>query len=531
MMSRRHLTATTVGLSLLLLVATSGSSSASAFSNSLSRGAIKAGGTLTVALAEDPDKLDPTLGRSLVGREVFANFCEKLYDINAQLRIVPQLAATLPRVSPNGKTVTIKLRSGIKFNDGTPFDASAVKTTLDRDLTLSGSARAVEIKPVTKVTVLSPTMVQLTLSSPYAPLTAALADRAGMIMSPTQLGKLGADFGTNPICVGPFSFVSRTTGTQIVLKKSTDYYDASKVNLDQVIFKIITDSNVRVANLKSGDVNVAERLAPTDIAGVKSNKKLSLISVASIGYQGLTINIGNTNGVGNPVGKVNTALGSSPALRQAFADALDRDVINKVVFSGFYQPVCSPIPARSPFSDKQPCPKRDLATAKKLVAASGVATPIPVSMVIGTSPDQARFGEVIQALEKEAGFNVQLMPTEFASSLNQTDAGKFDVFAIGWSGRVDPDGNIYNFMHTGGALNIGGLSNPVIDKALEDSRVTSRLATRKKDFATALAEQAKENSLIYLYTQQLYLGIGKNVRGLVYYGDGLPRLKTAGLTK
>ncbi len=505
-----------------------GSTSRASGATATNTDAVKAGGTMTVALAEDPDKLDPSLGRSLVGREVFANLCEKLYDINDKLEIVPQLAAQLPTASPDGKTVTIKLRSGLKFNDGTTLDAAAVKTTLDRDISLPVSARATELKTVSAVKVVDTMTVQLSLSKPFTPLTAALADRAGMIMSPKQLTKLGVNFGTAPVCVGPFSFVSRTTGSQIVLKKSTDYYDAAKVKLDSIVFKVITDGNVRAANVKSGDVQVAERLAPTDIPSIKSDPKLTLITATSIGYQGLTINVGNVSGVGKPVGKVTSALGGSADLRQAFADALDRNAINKVVFSGLYQPACSPIPAASPFSDHAPCPSRDLAAAKKLVASSGVKTPIPVSMIVGTSPEEQRFGQVVQSLEKEAGFDVQLKPTEFASSLDQTDAGKFDVFSIGWSGRVDPDGNVYNFLHTGGALNIAGLSDPAIDAALDDARRSPDMAARAKDYATALAAQAKQNGLIYLYNPQLFLGTAKNVGGLAFYNDGLPRLKTAG---
>jgi peptide/nickel transport system substrate-binding protein len=539
--AHRSLTATAALLPLLFAVGCSGSStssgsaqsgSAAPTQNGVAAGsaAVKSGGTMTVALAEDPDKLDPTLGRSLVGREVFANFCQKLYDINQNLQIVPQLAAALPQTSADGKTVTIKIRSGVKFNDGTTMDAAAVKTTLDRDKHLSGSARATEIKPVTSVSVVDPTTVALHLSKPFAPLTAALADRAGMIMSPAQLAKLGANFSTDPICVGPFSFQSRVTGSEIVLTKAPDYYDAAKVKLDKIVFKIITDGNVRLANLKSGDVNVAERLAPTDVAQIRSDANLRLITATSIGYQGITINVGNANGITKPVGAINTALGRSPQLRQAFADTLDRNVINKVVFAGEYLPTCSPIPDASPFNTHQPCPGPDVAAAKKLVAASGVPTPIPVQMTIGTAPEQLRFGQVVQTLAKQAGFDVQLKPTEFASSLDQTDAGKFDTFQIGWSGRVDPDGDIYNFMHTGGTLNIAGLSDPAIDQPLDAARTSSDQATRAKDYAAALSAQAAKNGLIYLYREQLFLGTAKNVTGLAYYDDGLPRLETAGFT-
>ena len=188
-------------------------------------GAVKSGGTFTFALAEDPDKLDPTFARTLVGREVFANFCEKLYDVDQKLTLVPQLAAALPVVSADKKSVTIKLRENVTFNDGTPFDAQAVKTTLDRYRTVTGSARAADLSSVSGVTVVDPHTVRLSLTKPFSPLAGALADRAGMILSPTQLQKMGDNFASQAVCVASFSYVIRKPGNEIVLEKSTHYYD------------------------------------------------------------------------------------------------------------------------------------------------------------------------------------------------------------------------------------------------------------------------------------------------------------------
>src|SRR4051794_6983549 len=143
------------------------------------QGPAKAGGTMTVALAEDPDLLDPTQARTFVGRIVFANLCEKLYDVDQNLQIVPQLAASLPKITNGGKTVTIDVKKGLKFNDGTTLDAQAVKTSLDRHRNLKASARASELEPVKSVKVVDDDTVQLTLDGPYAPLTAQLADRSG----------------------------------------------------------------------------------------------------------------------------------------------------------------------------------------------------------------------------------------------------------------------------------------------------------------------------------------------------------------
>src|SRR5439155_20283263 len=173
--------------------------------------------TLVVALNQDPDILDPTLARTYVGRIVFSHICEKLYEIDEGRRISPQLAAALPAITDGGKTVTIKLRSGGKFNDGTPMDAEAVKFSLERHRTLKGSNRASGLAPVEAVEVVDPLTVRLRLKAPYSPLVAQLTDRAGMPLSPTAVNKLGDKFGTAPVCVGPWQFAERVAQDRIVV--------------------------------------------------------------------------------------------------------------------------------------------------------------------------------------------------------------------------------------------------------------------------------------------------------------------------
>jgi peptide/nickel transport system substrate-binding protein len=525
-----------VAVTALLAAACGGSSgtgggSSGGGSGSVSNGPAKAGGTMTVALAEDPDLLDPTLARTFVGRIVFANMCEKLYDINAKTQIVPQLAASMPQFSNGGKTVTIKLRTGIKFNDGTSFDADAVKTSLDRHRTLKASSRASELEPVTSVKVVDPSTVQLKLSAPYAPLTAQLADRSGMIMSPAQLKKLGDKFSNDPVCVGPFQFVSRSEGNQIVLKKAPDYYDASKVKLDRLVFKIIDEPSARASNLRSGDVDVAERLDPISARTVKSDPNLSLIDRTSLGYQGLTINVGNKNGLGKPMENVGTPLAKSKPLRDAFSLALDRNTINKVVFQGQYTPGCGPISPVSTYFDKGlQCPGRDVAKAKQLVAQSGVKPPIPVSLMLNTDAVTLRLGQVIQSMAKDAGFQVKLQPTEFTTALDKADAGQFDVFQVGWSGRIDPDGNIQQFVGKTGSQNDSGFADSKLDAVLDQARTTLDQNRRTQLYTQATKMLLDQAPLIYLYHDHYFLGVSKKVTGIQFFGDGLLRFKEAGFT-
>jgi peptide/nickel transport system substrate-binding protein len=248
---------------------------------------------LVVALNQDPDILDPTLSRTYVGRIVFASMCEKLYEIDEQLRITPQLAAEMPAVSDGGKTVTIKLRRNVKFNDGTPMTAEAVKFSLDRHREMAGSNRKSELDHVTAVEVVDPATVRLRLKAPLSPLTAILTDRAGMPVSPAAAQKLGDKFGTAPVCVGPWQFVERVPQDRIVVEKSTHYFDQAAAKFDRIVFRIIPDDNVRLANLRSGDIDFMHLVAPTDAGSLKKEGKFEVSNVTGLGYNSININLHN----------------------------------------------------------------------------------------------------------------------------------------------------------------------------------------------------------------------------------------------
>jgi peptide/nickel transport system substrate-binding protein len=316
--------------------------------------------------------------------------------------------------------------------------------------------------------------------------------------------------------------------------KDPNYYDASKVFLDKIIYRIIADGTTRFNNLKSGDVEVLDGVVATDVDALKSDPNLTLITSESLGYQGITINLGNVNGVGKPGGTLAAPLASSmatdPRVRRAFEMSLDREAINKVVFRGQFTPACGPISPASPFSSDaaQACPKFDPAGAKALLAQAGVTVPFKVSMIIGNTPEGARLGEAIQAQVKEGGFDLQLTPVEFAASLTQTDAGQYQMFAIGWSGRVDPDGNIANFVRTSGSQNITGYSNPQVDKMLDDARATDDVNKRKDLYGQVIKQLHEDAPLIYLYRQKNFTGVAKSMVGVEVFGDGLLRFRTAG---
>lgn len=495
---------------------------------------VRDGGTLTVALNADPDKLDPTLSQTLVGRTVFAAMCEKLYDIDQQGTVVPQLAAALPKTSADGRTVTVRIRKGLRFSDGTGLDAASVVTSLERHRDLPGSARATELAPLRDILATGPYTVQLRLKQPYTPLTGVLADRAGMVMSPAALKKYGKDFTDHPSCVGPFRFVERVGGDRIVLRKDPDYYDAAHVHLQQVIYKPIPDSNVRLANLRSGDVQIGDQMAPVDVQSALAESRLQLFNSPSLGYQGIGLNVGNVKGLGQKPGKLSTPIARDVRVREAFELSIDRDLLNKVVFQGMYEPACGPVSPESPVAPgvkPSACPKRDIARAKKLLKEAGVRTPVRIGLKVQTSPESSRIGQVVQAMAKEAGFDVVLQPMEYATLLEETDAGHYDAFTSGWSGRLDPDGNISNFLQTAGAMNAYGYGDPETDRLIERGRTEADPAARTRIYHELAKRIADAHTLIYLYRQKNYVVAGKKVSGIQVYGDGLVRVKSAGYTR
>jgi peptide/nickel transport system substrate-binding protein len=481
---------------------------------------------LVVALNQDPDILDPTLSRTYVGRIVFSQICEKLYEIDEQLKIQPQLAADMPAVADGGRTVTIKLRSGVKFNDGTPMNAEAVRFSLDRHRTMKGSNRRSELDSVTAVEVVDPLTVRLRLKAPFSPLTAQLADRAGMPVSPAAAQKLGDKFGTAPVCVGPWQFVERVPQDRIVVERSPHYVDAGQARFDRVVFRIIPDDNVRLANLRSGDIDVMHQVTPSDAANLKKEGRFEVSSVTGLGFNSITINLRNKSGKTQAPGDLGTPLANDPRVREALELAIDREALNQVAYDGLYTPGCGPISPNSVFFDKtKKCPARDVARAKKLLADAGLASGYAFEMVIVNNPQQRRVGEVIQGMARDAGFTITLRPAEFASALKDNDDGKHQAFLIGWSGRVDPDGNIHQAQACGGSLNATLACDEKVDALLNKAREVTDVAQRRGLYREAIDLIGARRNIVYLYHPNYIVAFPKAFKGYKAVPDGLIRVK------
>jgi peptide/nickel transport system substrate-binding protein len=472
--------------------------------------------TLRIGLAEDPDILDPTLSRTYVGRIVFSAVCDKLFDIDEHLNIVPQLALSY-ETSADGKAMTIKLRPGVKFQDGEVLDAEAAKYSIERHMTMPGSFRKSELANVDHVEVVDPLTIKLVLKTPYAPLIAQLTDRAGMMVAPKAAQEAGDKFGLHPVCAGPYKFVERVQQDRMVFEKFNDYWNKDNVFIDKIVYLPIVDATVRLANLKSGGLDLIERLLATDIKDVRADPNLVLSTAPELGYLGLTINIAKDKNKG--------PLSQSEKVRQALDLSIDREALNQVVFNGEFTPGNQWVSPQHPYYQKDfPVRGRDIEKAKALLKEAGVTLPVTVDMMVPKGAENEAVAQVIQSMAAEAGFDLKIRVIEFATSFKDAAAGNFQIFEIGWSGRIDPDGNSYVFLHTGAPQNDGGYSNPEADKLLENARLVADPAQRKAIYEKLTKIVLNDEPIIYLYHRKLLIAHTKKLEGYKQMPDGLVRV-------
>jgi len=484
--------------------------------------ALAAGGagaqTLRIGLQEDPDRLDPAQGGTFVGRIVFAAVCDKLIDTDAKLAYVPQLA-TEWAWSADNKALTLKLRPGVLFHDGTAMDADAVKVNLDRYRSADYSRRKAEVKSIANIVVVDPLTVRLELSQPDAPLLSVLADRAGMMLSPKALAADGQNIANKPVCAGPFKFVERIAQQKIVFERFDQYWDRGRIHLQQVVFQPINDTTVRTANLLSGGLEMVERLQPTDLKQLKADKRVKLATSTALAYNTMSINLGNG------AKAAGSALAKDPRIREALELSIDRQALMQVVFDGEFVATNQPHAVDSPWYIKAlPVPARDVARAKKLLAEAGVPKPA-FTLSVTNSPAESHIAQVIQSMVAEAGFDMKIEVLESNTLTGNTAKGEYEAAVVIWSGRADPDGNISIWLSCDGFINWGKYCNKDLDQALAAARAKTDPAARLADYTAAAKLYLNDRGHIFLYNYKWLWGLAEKIDGFAPHPDGIIRLQ------
>jgi len=481
----------------------------------LATGAASAQGVLRIGLNDDPDALDPTISRAYVGRLVFAALCDKLFDVTPDLKIVPQLATGYEWATDH-KSVVIKLRPGVKFHDGEPFNAEAVRFNIDRHINTPGSFRKSEIGEISKVDVVNDLTVRLSLSEPLTPLLAALTDRAGMMVSPKAAKDLGDKFGTKPVCAGPYRFVERVAQGKIALERFANYWDRGSVHLDRVEFVPITDSTARLASLRSGDLHMIERVSPTDLAQIREDVRLKVVGVPELGFQVIRLNVAN-----GPKSKAFADV----RVRQAVDLAIDRETLVKTVFNNEYIAGNQWIsPSSVYYNAKLPVRKRDVARAKQLLRDAGQPN-LAFTLIVPPERDRQEAALIIQAMLAEAGVTMTIQTQENVTMLQAGRRGDFEAYFTFWSGRPDPDGNIYTHYTCKGAQNDPRFCSELFDTLVTKARHVADPAERKKLYDQATEILMREVPSIHLWHRRVFTGYSGKVQSFTPYPDGIIRVK------
>lgn len=430
------------------------------------------GGTMTVALASDVANLDPLKSSLYVDRLIHYQMYDSLIATDKNLKLLPSLALSWETSDPTA--LVFKLRPGVKFHDGTDFNGDAVKYTIDRILQTPSSPRHSEITGVESVQVVDPTTVKFVLAHPFSPLLAQLVDRSGMILSQAAVQKGGATFTDKPVGAGtgPFTFVEWVKGDHITLARNANYWgkDSSGGALpyfDKLVYRPIPDETQRLNLLKTGEIDFSDGVPAKDVASVKTDSSLIYSQIPALSYGGVDIHS-------------KAPVFSDVRVRQALAWSIDRQAIVDSVFFKINPVAYGPIaPPMFPYDPNFKPYTRDIAKAKSLLAAAGQSSVTFTMLITAGSPQTKQLAELIKDQVKDAGFVVNLTSLDFPTLNAMTVRHQYEAAIEGWSGRIDPDGNTYNQLHTGGGFNDGEYSNPAMDKALDDARLTYDQSQRK----------------------------------------------------
>jgi peptide/nickel transport system substrate-binding protein len=476
----------------------------------------KRGGTLAIGLAQDPAIVDPIRTGTFTERQLSTPVYEALFDIDASGQAAPLLAESFT-VSEDVKTWRIKLRPGIKFHDGTPFDAAAVVANLDRTSNPANRCRCLgQMGDLKEWKAIDPLTVEIALKSPNAALPTFLADAPGIMVSPAAFKADPQGVGTKPVGTGPFKFVEWVRNSRYVVERNPDYWQKGRPYLDRLVFRGMQSSETREAAFKSGQTDVILQPSFHFISQMKADKRHVVLSPAGFGTEGVYMNAKKP-----PLDDIR--------VRRAVAHAIDGALLIRTL--GFSVPTL----AYSPFgkgiaSVKQPMsdyPKHDLAKAKALVAEYG--KPVVFTLSYNNTAETRHQAQSLQEMWAKAGMSVELVPYDQNRLVQNMVTKQFDATIFRYTGRADPDANAYPFFHSKFAelnpsSNYGGYASKRIDELLDQGRSTSDAAKRAEiysEFARVLIKEVLPHAYLNNVTDTII--IKPYVKDLPVVPDGLVR--------
>ncbi|GAC1563894.1 MAG: ABC transporter substrate-binding protein [Ktedonobacteraceae bacterium] len=452
----------------------------------------KTGGNISVGLSSDAVTLDPLKSSALVDRQVMLNIYDTLVKVNQQNSIVPDLATTWSYTTPTELVFT--LRSGVTFQDGTPFNADAVVFNINRILSTPSSPRYSEISSVKSVQATDASHVQFNLKRAFSPLLAALTDRAGMILSPTAVQKLGTNLknASTNAGSGPFMFGEWVKGDHLVINRNPHYWQKDAQGntlpyLQSIRYRPITNGSVMFSNLQTGTINAADTLDPNSVASAKTMSNLVYKQIAGLSFFGIMLNTKAT-----PF--------QDAHVRRAVEWGVNRQEILTNVLKNIGVVAQGPLSPSSWAYNSSFAPYTyNVNNAKSELSQGNVSGSVSFTLLVASgSPLNVQEAQFIQSELQPAGITVNIKQETFATLLSDTDSHNFQAALLGWSGRPDPDGNMYSWFHTGGGNNSMQYSNPKVDALLEMARASSVQTQRVSEYQQAEQLIVQDASYVFI---------------------------------
>ncbi|MER6976969.1 ABC transporter substrate-binding protein [Streptomyces carpinensis] len=478
------------------------------------------GGTLTFATAMDITTLDPAFSQNFSERFAFYAMYNTLVAYDQNFNLVPELAERW-QTSKDGKTLTLFLRKGVKFHDGTPFNAAAVKWNLDRllDESTNSPLRGQLTPPVRSVKVVDDSTVALDLQSAWRPLLAALGERPGFMISPTAYKKYGKDYGLHPVGTGPFEFVSFTQNSSLKLKRFDGYWDPSHVYLDGITFQNVQDAQVQLTMLRTGEAQIADQMTPqlaTTLQGVSS---VAVSQRPTGDWYAMQMDCDKP--------PFNDA-----RLRQAIAYATNRDGVRDALFLGKARDAAGPIGIGWAYDahDSAPVYAYDLDKAKALVAQAN-ATGKRVRYVNSSQSDYQSIAQLLHEDYVKTGLNLQVGTVPASDYYNSVVADKNYWSLTKWTPRADPDGLLRNILHSGSNGNTTGYHNPEVDRLLDEAAGINDLTKAAPLYHQICRLVEKDAPYAWVIWPDALVPHTTNLGGLKLYPDGIYRLRSLWIAK
>jgi peptide/nickel transport system substrate-binding protein len=438
--------------------ATANPSGSTSTSSTASAGTPRYGGSLTVRQIQDVTSLDPILGNSGYDQQTLYPFYDRLVNLDpSNLEPLPGLATKW--YYPNPTTLVLDLRSGVQFQDGTPFNAAAVAYNLNRARTLKTSTVLQDLSSIKDVTAVSNLVVRIDLTQPDSALPIILSDRAGMMASPKaiQAGNLAKD----PVGTGPYEFVRWIPGNELVGKKNPHYWQPGKPYLNQITFKFITPPETARDALVNGQVDVALNMEPSDVSALQSDTNL-VVSV----HPSLFIDQCYLNFSKPPFNNAD--------VRMAANLAINRPALTQALTFGYGQPAEQMFPkgywAYQP--DLANAFPYDPAKSEQLLKQAGYGSGVTITGVTTTDPAFARLNELVQAYFAKVGIKmtfVQQPPV--TATVNFFNNLTPDIYCSAWSGRPDATQTLSSLFASDSYFNAGKYAAPGMAAALAASEI------------------------------------------------------------